>query len=159
MIDVIATETDMMGRSGQIVEIHSETQVVDTIFSRCISFTFFILLIVFFTCLVFLYSSYGGIITSIALAPSAIGAFFAIIGALDGDITRYDLIIIACVAVMAVGVILLTIPYLCCLVATREHSYYRFLLKVLDDIRNRDGIKNVQEKNDVNDKKANKPMV
>ena len=104
-------------------------------------------------------NSYGGIITSIALAPSAIGAFFAIIGALDGDITRYDLIIIACVAVMAVGVILLTIPYLCCLVATREHSYYRFLLKVLDDIRNRDGIKNVQEKNDVNDKKANKPMV
>ena len=65
MIDVIATETDMMGRSGQIVEIHSETQVVDTIFSRCISFTFFILLIVFFTCLVFLYSSYGGIITCV----------------------------------------------------------------------------------------------
>ena len=104
-------------------------------------------------------NSYGGIITSIALAPSAIGAFFAVIGALDGDITRYDLIIIACVAVMAVGVILLTIPYLRCLVATREHSYYRFLLKALEDIRSRDGIKNVQEKIDVNDKKANEPMV
>lgn len=104
-------------------------------------------------------NSYGGIIASIALAPSAIAAFFAVIGALDGDITRYDLIIIACVAVMAVGVILLTIPYLHCLVATREHSYYRFLLKALEDIRNRDGIKDVQEKIDANDKKINEPVI
>lgn len=104
-------------------------------------------------------NSYGGIIASITLAPSAIGAFFAVIGALDGDITRYDLIIIACVAVMAVGVILLTIPYLHCLVAMREHSYYCFLLKALEDIRNRDGIKDVQEKIDANDKKMNEPMI
>lgn len=41
----------------------------------------------------------------------------------------------------------------------REHSYYRFLLKALEDIRNRDGIKDVQEKIDANDKKMNEPMI
>lgn len=110
--------------------------------------------------------AYANIIQTIGLIIATVGIVIAAISTfLDQKIIFFDnfqvkLIYISMMVVLLIGVIL-TIPYLRSCFNTREHSYYRIFVSMLDDLRKNEEAFDETEKEavcgeaNINDAKAN----
>ena len=72
--------------------------------------------------------SYSGILSVLALVVSAVSMVFT-------ALNTFYWVLVVCACIMAVALIIIVIWYLKCTYATRERSYYHFLLAAAAELR------------------------
>lgn len=97
-------------------------------------------------------NSCSGIKNQLALAATTVGMFFTALGTLNRGSTAYDEKVVIGVGIMAIGILFLGIIDLHKYYITSKRSYYHFLLKVLEDVRDQKHIETVQAEINTNEK-------